>query len=89
MNKNLLIVDDDLPFRHRLSKSMEKKGFIVESFSDCKTTTKRIAEKNNKFDEKFIKLSREVYKTNDERAKIKLKINEILGSNIKEVKSHY
>jgi hypothetical protein len=50
---------------------------------------KRLAEKNQKFDEKFIKLSREVYKTNDERAKIKLKINEILGSNIKEVKSHY
>ena len=50
---------------------------------------KRLAEKKQKFDEKFIKLSREVYKTNDERAKIKLKINEILGSNIKEVKSHY
>ena len=33
--------------------------------------------------------SRDVYKSNDERAKIKLKINEILGSNIKEVKSHY
>ena len=48
-----------------------------------------MAEKKQKFDEKFIKLSREVYKTNDERAKIKLKINEILGSNIKEVKSHY
>ena len=50
---------------------------------------KRLAEKNQKFDEKFIKLSRDVYKTNDTRAKIKLKINEILGSNIKEVKSHY
>ena len=50
---------------------------------------KRQAEKNQKFDEDFIKLSRDVYKTNDERAKIKLKINEILGSNIKEVKSHY
>ena len=50
---------------------------------------KRLAEKNQKFDEKFIKLSRDVYKANDERAKIKLKINEILGSNIKEVKSHY
>ena len=50
---------------------------------------KRLAEKNKIFDEKFIELSREVYKTNDERAKIKLKINEILGSNIKEVKSHY
>ena len=50
---------------------------------------KRLAEKNQKFDEKFIKLSRDVYKTNDARAKIKLRINEILGSNIKEVKSHY
>ena len=28
MNKELLIVDDDLPFKDRLSKSMEKKGFV-------------------------------------------------------------
>ena len=46
MNKYLLIVDDDLPFRDRLSKSMEKKGFIVESFSDSKSTIKRISDKN-------------------------------------------
>ena len=50
---------------------------------------KRKAEKDKKFDETFIQLSRDVYKANDERAKIKLKINEILGSYIKEVKSHY
>tara|TARA_B100001029_G_C14902587_1_gene361784 strand:- start:343 stop:738 length:396 start_codon:yes stop_codon:yes gene_type:complete len=50
---------------------------------------KRKAERNKIFDETFIQLSRDVYKSNDERAKIKLKINEILGSNIKEVKSHY
>ena len=50
---------------------------------------KRKAEKNNNFDDHFIQLSRSVYKGNDKRAKIKLKINEILGSNIKEVKSHY
>ena len=31
MSKKLLIVDDDLPFRERLSRSMEKKGFDVES----------------------------------------------------------
>ncbi len=49
---------------------------------------KRSAEKNNKFDEKFIQLSRNVYKFNDERAKIKLAINNALGSNIKEVKSY-
>ena len=50
---------------------------------------KRLAEKNNNFDENFIELARSVYKENDERSKIKLEINNILGSNIKEVKSHY
>ena len=49
---------------------------------------KRSAEKNNKFDEKFIQLARNVYKFNDERAKIKLAINNAFGSNIKEVKSY-
>ena len=28
-DKSLLIVDDDNPFRERLSRAMEKKGFIV------------------------------------------------------------
>ena len=50
---------------------------------------KRLAEKNNDFGEKFIELARDVYKKNDDRSKIKLEINNILQSNIKEVKSHY
>ena len=33
MNKKLIIVDDDTPFRERLTRSMEKKGFLVENFS--------------------------------------------------------
>ena len=49
---------------------------------------KRTAEKNNDFGKKFIELARNVYKFNDERAKIKLAINDALGSNIKEVKSY-
>ena len=49
---------------------------------------KRSAEKNNDFGEKFIELARNVYKINDERAKVKLSINDALGSNIKEVKSY-
>ena len=48
----------------------------------------RICEKNKKFDEKFITLARNVYLNNDKRAKIKSKINEILGSNIKEIKEY-
>ena len=49
---------------------------------------KRAAEKNKDFGNKFIELARNVYKFNDERAKIKLAINVALGSNIKEVKSY-
>mgnify|MGYP000844834615 FL=1 len=49
---------------------------------------KRESEKNNDFGEKFIELARNVYKINDERARVKLAINNTLGSNIKEVKSY-
>ena len=50
---------------------------------------KRLAEKKNDFGDNFIKLARSVYKNNDERAKVKLEINDTLGSNIKEIKSHF
>ena len=49
---------------------------------------KRNLEKKKDFGEEFIKLAREVYKFNDERAEVKSEINRILGSNIKEVKSY-
>ena len=48
----------------------------------------RNCERNKKFDEKFIDLARSVYFTNDKRAKIKLEINEIFGSELVEVKSY-
>ena len=46
----------------------------------------RICEKNKNFGQSFIKLARDVYLNNDKRSKIKSKINEVLGSNIKEIK---
>ena len=49
---------------------------------------KRVCEKNSDFGKNFIQLSRNVYKNNDKRAKIKSDINNLLGSNIKEVKSY-
>jgi hypothetical protein len=49
---------------------------------------KREFEKKQEFSKKFIELARNVYKFNDKRAKIKLEINKILASNIKEVKSY-
>ena len=49
---------------------------------------KRECEKNKDFSEVFIKLSRDVHFLNDDRAKIKLEINNITGSNIKEIKEY-
>ena len=80
-----------------LKKSINDESKILNFKNDLKNINlklwdiedgKRSAEKNNKFDEKFIQLARNVYKFNDERAKIKLAINNALGSNIKEVKSY-
>ena len=65
-------------------KSLKKINLKLWDIEDGK----RLAEKNNDFGEKFIKLARDVYKLNDERAKVKLMINENFGSNIKETKSY-
>ena len=49
---------------------------------------KRMCEKNSDFSENFIKLSRDVHFLNDDRAKIKLEINNHTGSKIKEIKEY-
>ena len=48
----------------------------------------RIHEKEKNFDKEFIELARSVYISNDERSKIKAKINTLLDSNIKEIKDY-
>ena len=98
-NKEKLIeVDKELvSLNETLKKSINDESKILSFKNDLKNINlklwdiedgKRSAEKNNQFDEKFIQLARNVYKFNDERAKIKLAINNALGSNIKEVKSY-
>ena len=49
---------------------------------------KRMCEKNSDFGDKFIKLSRDVHILNDDRAKIKLEINNHTDSKIKEIKEY-
>ena len=91
VNKELISLNETL------KKSINNESKISSFKNDLKNINlklwdiedgKRSAEKNNKFDEKFIELARSVYKFNDERAKIKLAINNALESNIKEVKSY-
>ena len=47
-----------------------------------------MCERNSEFSEKFIKLSRDIHFLNDDRAKIKLEINNHTGSKIKEIKEY-
>ena len=49
---------------------------------------KRLCEKNSDFTENFIRLSRDVHFLNDDRAKIKLEMNNLTGSKIKEIKEY-
>tara|TARA_Y100000996_G_scaffold315749_1_gene251961 strand:+ start:1154 stop:1543 length:390 start_codon:yes stop_codon:yes gene_type:complete len=62
-------------------KEINAKLWIIED-------DKRQCEKEKDFGEKFIKLSRDVHFFNDNRAKIKLEINNYTGSIIKEIKEY-
>ena len=62
-------------------KDINAKLWVIED-------DKRQCEKEEDFTEKFIKLSRDVHFLNDDRAKIKLEINNLTGSKIKEIKEY-
>ena len=73
--------DDNLNKLYQSLKEINAKLWIIED-------DKRQCEKNKDFGEKFIKLSRDVHFLNDDRAKIKLEINNHTGSTIKEIKEY-
>ena len=73
--------DDKLNNLYLSLKEINAKLWIIED-------DKRQCEKDKDFGEKFIKLSRDVHFLNDDRAKIKLEINNHTGSVIKEIKEY-
>ena len=79
-NKNIKI-SGKIDTLFKSLKDINSKLWVIED-------EKRMCEKNSDFSEKFIKLSRDIHFLNDERAKIKLEINQTLGSNIKEIKQY-
>tara|TARA_B100001057_G_scaffold340939_1_gene341739 strand:- start:1360 stop:1749 length:390 start_codon:yes stop_codon:yes gene_type:complete len=80
LDKNIKTNDKIEKLFQRL-KEINSKLWIIED-------DKRQCEKDKDFSEKFIKLSRDVHFLNDDRAKIKLEINNITGSKIKEIKEY-
>ena len=73
--------DEKLEKLFKELKEINAKLWIIED-------DKRDCEKNKDFGEKFIKLSRDVHFLNDDRAKIKLEMNNHTGSSIKEIKEY-
>ena len=81
----------------QLNNNVQNDKKLIELFNKLKDINlklwfieddKRMCEKDSDFGEKFIKLSREVHFFNDDRAKIKLEINNHTGSKIKEIKQY-
>ena len=73
--------DDRLEKLFQSLKDINSKLWVIED-------DKRLCEKEKDFTEKFIKLSRDVHFLNDDRAKIKLEMNNYTGSKIREIKEY-
>jgi hypothetical protein len=73
--------DDRLDKLFDVLKEINSRLWVIED-------DKRLCEKNSDFGEKFVKLSRDVHLLNDNRAKLKLEINNYTGSKIKEIKEY-
>jgi len=73
--------DDKLNSLYQSLKEINAKLWVIED-------DKRQCEKDKDFGDKFIKISRDVHFLNDDRAKIKLEINNHTGSTIKEIKEY-
>ena len=78
LNKNVK-TDQKLNDLFLTLKNINAKLWVIED-------DKRQCEKDKEFSDKFVKLSRDVHFLNDDRAKIKLEINNHTGSKIKEIK---
>ena len=91
------INDDHAILKDQLDQNVKSDNKLNELFQSLKEINaklwvieddKRMCEKTSDFGEKFIKLSRDVHFLNDDRAKIKLEINNHTGSKIKEIKEY-
>ena len=91
------IVNEHSILKDQVEKNIKSDDKLDQLFQDLKKINnklwvieddKRDCEKNKDFGEKFIKLSRDVHFLNDDRAKIKLEINNYTGSKIKEIKEY-
>lgn len=96
-NKRNIILKELISLQETASENIEKSKLIIKLYKKLKSINLKLwkieddirdCEKKNNFESKFIKLARAVYFTNDERSRLKNKINSLTKSNISEVKSY-
>ena len=97
LEKLKFINDEYSVLKDQLNKNVKSDEKLSELFNSLKEINsklwviednKRLCEKNSDFGKKFIKLSRDVHFLNDDRAKLKLEVNNHTGSKIKEIKEY-
>ncbi len=96
--KNLNFINDEYKIlKAELDQNIKSDEKLQKLFQSLKEINlklwviedkKRLCEKNSNFGDDFIKLSRDVHFLNDDRAKIKLEINNHTGSKIREIKEY-
>jgi hypothetical protein len=96
-SKRNIVLNELESLRGAVNENIEKSKSLTKLYKKLKAVNLKLwkieddirdCERKKNFGDKFIKLARAVYFTNDERSRIKNKINSLTKSNISEVKSY-
>ena len=97
LSKSKFIAEEHAILKNQLNNNIKQDEHLEKLFANLKDINnklwlieddKRQCEKDKDFSDKFIKLSRDIHFLNDDRAKIKLEINNYTGSKIREIKEY-
>jgi hypothetical protein len=95
--KRNIILKELSSLQETVNENIEKSKSLTKLYKKLKTVNLKLwkieddirdCERKRNFKDKFIKLARAVYFTNDDRSRVKNKINRLTKSNISEVKSY-
>lgn len=96
--KKLIYIEKELLYLNKYLEDLKKlKPKLIELINNLKIINEKLwniednirrKEKLKEFDNEFIEIARSVYKENDKRSKIKLEINNLTNSDLKEMKSY-
>ena len=96
-SKRNIVIKELSSLQETVSENIKKSKSLIKLYKKLKSVNLKLwkiedkirdCERNKNFEHKFIKLARAVYFTNDERSRVKNKINSLTKSNISEVKSY-